>query len=748
MDKKVFDVLKKTKKAISLDKLFEKLEVTTEDEKVEIKEILDSLVSKYEVFETPNHNYIAMSKTSYRRGHFYGNKNGSGRVVVTVDYIDGEGKHVVYNDEYLVDKDSALGAIDGDEVLIDIANKDRKGNKVGVVKDILSRDLEYIAGEVYRVGNAFFVKPVDKKKQNITIALNEEAIEGQRVEVALTESNSNNFYTGKIVRTFDHKDDPQEQEDDDILWEALKMGITNDFSDESILQLQHIPNKVLDTDKIGRHDITDWEIFTIDGKDTKDIDDALSCKVLPNGNRLVGVHIADVSHYIPWDSPLDKDARRKGTSSYLGGKVLPMFPHQISNGICSLNPNVDRLAMSVIMEVDKNGHVVNRNIWLSVINSKLKMTYDSVNGILKDGVVPEEYSEHADTLRELNKLALVLRKNRIKKGAVEFDRPELKVVLDENGILSGIDLRVQDVGENLIEEFMLLANENVDEMLEKNGSPVVHRVHDVPNEERMLNFLNLLEAVGYPFTKYGADELCSNKKALQELTAHIRNTGNLANMLSLSLVRCMSRAKYSHINIGHNGLAKENYCHFTSPIRRYPDLTVHRIVKDCLMDPENWKRNQRKWETRIPEICYHSSKMERASDDAEMEVFNRRCAKYMQQFVGQEFEATVIGLSDKGIQIQLDSMIEGRVRPKYLPGDYEYNPETFSLLSLGGNDDYYIGDRLSVTLRSSDPESKHIDFSINGKVCENKLIGVASKNKAAKVMAKTRDESKKKKTYR
>ena len=748
MDKKVFEVLKKTKKAISLDKICEKLEITNADERTEVKEILDSLVSKNEVFETPNHNFIAMSKTSFRKGHFYGNKNGSGRVIVTVDYIDGEGKHVVYNEEYIIDKDSALGAIDGDEVLIDIANKERKGNKVGVVKDILSRDLEYIAGEVYRMGTAFFVKPVDKKKQGITIALNEEAIEGQRVEVALTESNSNNFYTGKVVRTFDHKDDPQEQEDDDILWEALKMGITNDFSDESIMQLQHIPNKVLDMDKIGRHDITDWEIFTIDGKDTKDIDDALSCKVLPNGNRLVGVHIADVSHYIPWDSPLDKDARRKGTSSYLGGKVLPMFPHQISNGICSLNPNVDRLAMSVIMEVDKNGHVVNRNIWLSVINSKLKMTYDSVNGILKEGVIPDEYAEHADTLRELNKLALILRKNRIKNGAVEFDRPELKVVLDENGILSGIDLRVQDVGENLIEEFMLLANENVDEMLEKNGSPVVHRVHDVPNEERMLNFLNLLSAVGYPFDKYGADELCSNKKALQELTEHIRNTGNLANMLSLSLVRCMSRAKYSHINIGHNGLAKENYCHFTSPIRRYPDLTVHRIVKDCLMDPENWKRNQRKWETRIPEICYHSSKMERASDEAEMEVFNRRCAKYMQQFVGQEFEATIIGLSDKGIQLQLDNMIEGRVRPKNLVGEYEYNPETFSLLSLSGKEDYYIGDRLSVMLKSSDPENKHIDFSINGKVLENKLIGVASKNKEARVMAKTKEKTKGKKTYR
>ena len=715
MDKKVFDVLKKTKKAISLDKLFEKLEVTTEDEKVEVKEILDNLVSKYEVYETPNHNYIAMSKTSYRRGHFYGNKNGSGRVVVTVDYIDGEGKHVVYNEEYLVDKDSALGAIDGDEVLIDIANKDRKGNKVGVVKDILSRDLEYIAGEVYRVGSAFFVKPVDKKKQNITIALDEEAIEGQRVEVALTESNSNNFYTGKIVRTFDHKDDPQEQEDDDILWEALKMGITNDFSDESILQLQHIPNKVLDTDRIGRHDITDWEIFTIDGKDTKDIDDALSCKVLPNGNRLVGVHIADVSHYIPWDSPLDKDARRKGTSSYLGGKVLPMFPHQISNGICSLNPNVDRLAMSVIMEVDKNGHVVNRNIWLSVINSKLKMTYDSVNGILKDGVVPEEYSEHADTLRELNKLALVLRKNRIKKGAVEFDRPELKIVLDENGILSGIDLRVQDVGENLIEEFMLLANENVDEMLEKNGSPVVHRVHDVPNEERMLNFLNLLEAVGYPFNKYGADELCSNKKALQELTAHIRNTGNLANMLSLSLVRCMSRAKYSHINIGHNGLAKENYCHFTSPIRRYPDLFIHRVISEYLEKGYNLN------EDRIAELlakankyAESSSECEKIATKAEREAEDIKKAEFMEDKIGEEFEGIVSSSTSFGLFVELESTVEGLVRFENMGGNeyFEYDENRKTLVGEKTKRVFKIGDKVNIRVIEANKMIRKIGFEL------------------------------------
>jgi len=744
MDKKVLEVLKKTKKPISIERICEKLEITDSSEISEVKRIVDDYVGNYSVIKTPNNNFISIGKTSFRKGTFYADRNGSGKVVVITDYIDGEGKHVVNKDEYKVDKEDTIGAIDGDVVMIDIASrKDKKGVKCAAITDIINRELQYIAGEVYRVGSSFFVKPIDKRKQNITIALEGEAIEGQRVAVSLEESASNNFYKGNIVRTFGHKDDPVLGKDDDILWEAFKCGITDQFSDESLEQVKRTPKTVLDSDKIGRHDITGWETFTIDGEDTKDIDDALSMRVLPNGNRLLGVHIADVDHYVPWNSPLDKDAFRKGTSSYLGGKVLPMFPHELSNGICSLNPHVERLALSCIMEIDPSGKVVNSHLWTSVIKSDIKMSYTKVNGILKEGIVPEEYSVHADTLREMNKLALILRKNRIKSGAVEFDRPELKVELDEDGILKNISIRHQDVGENLIEEFMLIANETVDKTLESRGFPVVHRVHDVPNEERMQQFFNLLDAVGYGFDKYDAEECCRNPKALQELTAHIRNSGRLANMLSTNLIRCMSRAKYSHVNIGHNGLAKKNYCHFTSPIRRYPDLTVHRIIKDCILDIENGRRNQHKWETRIPEIAFQSSKMERAADTAEMEVLNMKCAEYMSQFVGQDFEATVIGISDSGIQIQLDNMIEGRIRPKNLPGAYEYNSETYSLLSLDGKEDYYIGDRLSVNLVSSDKGTKHIDFKINCKIEENKLVGVNTKNKEAKQMAKLRRASQK-----
>lgn len=735
MDKKVLEVLRKAKKPISLDKICEKLSVSDVSEREDVEKIINTYVSNYSILKTPNNNFVLMGKTSFRKGRFYANRDGSGKVVVITDYIDREGQHVVNRDEYPVEKENALGAIDGDEVIVDISV--RKGTASNVITEIVGRELQYIAGEVYRVGDSYFVKPIDKKKQTITISLDKEAIEGQRVAVVLDEGN-NNFYKGQIIRTFGHKDDPDMNNEDGILWQAFKCGISDKFSDESLEQVRRTPMVVLDSDRVGRHDITDWEIFTIDGVDTKDIDDALSCKILDNGNYLVGVHIADVSHYVPYGSPLDKDAFRKGTSTYLGGKVIPMLPHELSNGICSLNPHVERLALSCIMEVDPHGNVVRHDIWPTIIKSNIKMSYDKVNKILKEGIVDEEYVEHADTLRNLNKLALILRKNRIKKGAIEFDRPELKIVLDEDGELKDICIRRQDVGEKLIEEFMLLANETVDKRLENNGYPAVHRVHDVPNEERMQNFLNMLNAVGYGFVKYDAGECCSNPKALQELTEHVKNTGRLSNMLSSNLIRCMSRAKYSHINIGHNGLAKENYCHYTSPIRRYPDLTIHRIVKDCVLDDVNSRKNTYKWERTVPDVSFQSSKMERAADEAEAEVLSMKCAEFMSRFIGQNFEATVIGVSDHGLQVQLDNMIEGRVRLKDLSGGYECNSETYSLLSLDNKEDYYIGDRLSVRLKEADKVSKHIDFTINCKIEENKLVGVDSKNEDVKVKAKTR----------
>jgi ribonuclease R len=739
--KKYIDlVLKKEKKPANIEKILAKIEnlLKMEDNSFEklsteqIKEIEDILtvgVDNYDYILTPKGNYALISKTSFRKGKFSCNKNGDGFVNVTVSYTDKEGKNVVKVEKYGIIKEDAASAIDGDTVLIDIRGNGERPR----IEKIIDRNLENITGEVVRIGNSYFVKPIDKKKQNLTIALEGEAIEGARVAVDLVKQTSDNFYIGEITRVFNHKDDPSE----DILWEAFKCGIDDQFSKESLEQIKHIPNHVVESDKIGREDLTDWEIFTIDGEDTKDIDDALSCKKLDNGNYLVGVHIADVSNYVPENSPLDIDAARKGTSNYLAGKVIPMLPHELSNGICSLNPGVERLALSCIMEVSPSGEVVNYRITPTVIKSSLKMTYTKVNQILKENIVDSEYESHAETIRTLNKLALVLRKKRIKSGAMEFDRPELKLIFNEDGTVKDFSVRRQDLGENLIEEFMLLANETVDKHLSNNGLPCLHRIHDKPNEDRLVDFLNMLDAINLPYTKFDALECSENHQALQDLGNFIKDRGFISDMLSTNLVRCMSRAKYSPNNIGHSGLAKENYCHFTSPIRRYPDLTVHRILKDCCIDKTNVPKKIKKWEVQLPEIGEHSSKMERTADEAEQQTLRMKCSEYMEQHIGEEFEGTITGISDRGILVQLDNLVEGKVKPKYLFGDYVYNSETYTLLSIDGRDNYYIGDRLRVKVVAASKEEKTIDFEIVEKIKENTISDRNNSNQYVKSKAKT-----------
>ena len=538
------------------------------DDKNKIDEIIEKGLRNYEYIETNNGKISSIMKTSFRTGRFYGNRNGEGFVITRSFFVDKEGNQLSTEDKYGIDKANCNSAIDGDLVLIDIGNN---GVKPKVI-EIIDRNLENIMGEVIRQGKSYFVKPIDKKKQGLNIFLKGEAIEGQRVAVKLVEQTNDNFYIGEITRVFNHKDDP----DQDILWEAFKCGIDDQFSSKSLEQVERIPTSVLDSDKIGREDLTSWKIFTIDGADTKDIDDALSCRKLPNGNYEVGVHIADVSHYIPENSPLDKDAYKKSNSNYLANKVIPMLPHELSNGICSLNP------MSCIMELNKDGEVVNYRITPTVIKSNMKMTYDAVNGILKDNIVPEEYKDFEEELRTLNIIALLLRKNRILNGAIEFDKSELKPIYNMKGKIDDFSTRTQDLGENLIEEFMILANETVDKHLSKRGFPCLHRVHDKPNEEKLYDYLKMLDAIDLPFS-YDAKKCAESKEVMQELVEHIKDTGRLSSMLSTRLIRCMSRAKYSPINIGHDGLAKKYYCHFTSPIRRYSDLTEHRILKDCIL---------------------------------------------------------------------------------------------------------------------------------------------------------------------
>ena len=731
MKEQLITILRKAKKGISLDTICEKMGIEKEKEKIEVLNILKELVKNYDVYLSPGNNYALMSKTSFKKGTFYGNKNGDGKVHVITSYEDREGKLVTYEEDFYVSKEKTNGAMDKDYVLVDTANKD-KNNKKCSIAAVIERSIDKIYGEVCREGSFYYVKSADKRKNAIMVALSGEAIEGQRVEVTLTGAGANNFYTGEITRVFDHKDDP----DEDILWEAFQHGIDDSFSEESLKQLEYIPFSVREEDKAGCVDFTKWETFTIDGKDTKDMDDALSIKKLSNGNLLVGVHIARPSFYIPYNSPLDKDGRRKGNSYYLGGKVIPEYPHQLSNGICSLNENVDRLTISCIMEVTPDGQVVSRKVVPGVINSDKKMNYTDVNNILKNNVIVPGYESYIESLLQFNRLAHKLRDNRISKGAIEFNRSELKPIYDEEGRIVDFTVRTQDDAENLIEEMMLLANESVDLLLDKKNFPCVHRVHDMPSEERLEDFLNFLVAIGIPFTDFEAEEIKSNPQALQKLAEHILNRGKLTNILSTRLIKCMARAKYSGVNTGHRGLAKENYCHFTSPIRRYSDITVHRIIEDCIFDTKNITANVEKWKKRIVEIAPHVSKTERVADEAELAVLDMQCAEYMEQHIGEEFTATVIDLSGRGITVQLDNYVEGRIRLKDLPGEYIYNPETYTLISLNDKDNYFIGDVLKIKVKEASKKDKSIEFKVIEKLEENELHNVQELNNVVKVKAK------------
>lgn len=714
-------VLRKAKKPISLEKIFDKIEILDEnitklsnDQKAEIIEILERGCKDYDFYRTPNGNYTLFSKTSFVIGRFHGNRDGGGKIFVTRSYTDKDGKLLVKNEEIKVATENNKYAINDDIVLADCPN-----NGDAVIKEVIERKLSYVPGEVYREGTQYYLRPADKKRRNMTISLGTNAIEGAKVAVYLVEQTAPNYYIGEVVRTFGHKDDP----DEDIYWEAFKAGINTEFSEESLEQLKHIPQEVRDVDKIGREDFTEEEIFTIDGIDTKDMDDAIGLKINSRGNFELNVSITDIATLIPEGSPLDIDAFRKCNSYYLGGKVFPMFPHDISNGIGSLNEGVDRLTISVVMEFNPQGKRVGYRIVPSVINSKKKMNYDKVNEILKTGVVDPKYKSFEKTLHNMNKLALTLRKNRILNGAVEFNRPEPKLKYDDDGDVAALGVRTQDVAENLIEEFMLAANECVDTELSRRGLPCVHRVHDSPNEDKIQELLILLDAVNLPYYKYDAEELATNKRAFQDLIKHISGHGSLSNFLMVRAISCMSRAKYSPNNIGHYGLSKENYCHFTSPVRRYADLTVQRILWDCVFNknPKEVTKNVLKWKKKLPDICAQTSYYERVANDCENEVFRMQSAGYMEHEIGTEFEGTVVGVSNTGLTIELDDyLVEGFISTKDLKGEYTHSPDSYSLVSLEGQPNYYIGDKLKVQVNAASKSAHTINFGVVEKIMENK----------------------------
>jgi len=517
---------------------------------------------------------------------------------------------------------------------------------------------------------------------------------------------SRNKYLGKITTVIGHKDDPGI----DIKLIAYKHNIYEEFSNKALEQTDGIPIEVRESDKIGRTDLTDKLIFTIDGADTKDIDDAISYEY-KDGLHELGVHIADVSYYVTENSYLDKDALERGTSSYLADSVIPMLPHKLSNGICSLNEGVIRLTQSCVMKIDNKGNVIDYDIFPSFIKSRKKMTYNKVNDIIMRNNVDPEYVDYVDILNQMNNLAHILRNNKIRRGYIDFDLDEAKVIVDEDKNVIGIEKRVREDGEKLIEDFMIAANETVATHIYNMNLPFVYRVHDVPNSEKIDKFIRLVSIFGHKITGKFKD---LTPISMQKLLSQLKDAPQYK-ILSSMLLRSMRKAVYQRENIGHFGLGSKCYTHFTSPIRRYPDLMVHRLLRKYLYENKIDNETIDYYQANLDYITTQSSEREQAAVEAEREVMDMKMAEYMESHIGEEYEGTISGVENFGMFVELDNMIEGLVHINSLKGDY-YNlvEELLCLIGQNTKKRYTIGDRVKVKVVAASREARTIDFELVG----------------------------------
>ena len=479
-------------------------------------------------------------------------------------------------------------------------------------------------------------------------------------KVLIKPINEGHEHICEILRIIGHKNDVGV----DILSYVYQYEFDPVYSDKVMSEVETIPTEVSEEDIQGRVDLREETIFTIDGDDTKDIDDAISIKKLSPDTYELGVHIADVSHYVKKDGVIDRDAYDRGTSVYLVDRVIPMLPHKLSNGICSLNPNVDRLALSCVMNINTKGHVTSYKIFKSVIRSRKQMTYNCVNEILENNIIPEGYEPYVSDLNLMNELSNILRKKMVAHGYLEFNRPEPKILVDENCHPYEIELRSQRTGEKLIENFMIAANVTVAGFIEDMKVPGIYRVHDKPNKEKLQVFLKFLNSKGYnikaDINKFKVTDYQNLLKLFEGKDEEI--------MLNTMAIQTMSKAKYSDTNIGHFGIANKRYAHFTSPIRRYPDLTLHRLVKEYT--EHNTPQTVSYWQKKLFDIANQSSKKEQDAIDCERDVEKMKKAEYMEDHIGEIYEGVISGVCEFGMFVELPNTVEGLVRIEVLPGDY------------------------------------------------------------------------------
>lgn len=633
-------------------------------------------------------------------GIFRANKAGFGFLIVDEN-----------EDDMFIGRNDVGYAIDGDTVEAVIkkpANRLKGTAAEAKIVGIVERSLKTVVGKFILDGEkpkyAGYIKSKNQKiQQKIYIKKEPVVLDGTeiiKVDIDKYPTRGHDYFVGQVRDIVGHQGDVGI----DVLEVLESMDIVSDFPDDVLAEANAVPNAPTNKDLIGRVDLRQEVTFTIDGADAKDLDDAVHIKLLDNGHFELGVHIADVSYYVTEGSALNREAVARGTSVYVTDRVVPMLPERLSNGICSLNPNVDRLTQSCLMEIDRKGRVVNHQICQSVINTTFRMTYSDVNAILAgDDELAEKYQPIVESIHHMADLHAILEKMRVRRGALNFDTNEAKIIINDKGMPVDIVLRQRGVAERMIESFMLAANETVAEHFSKRKLPFIYRIHEEPKAEKLQKFLDYASIFGIHI--HGTANKIT-QQALQEFMAKVENKPG-ADVLNMMLLRSMQQARYSEHNHGHYGLAAEYYTHFTSPIRRYPDLLVHRMIREYTQVTDEKIEHFRQV---IPELATSSSTLERRAIDAERVVEAMKKAEYMEEYVGEEFEGVVSSVVKFGLFIELPNTIEGLIHITTLPEFYNYNERTMTLQGEKSGKVFRVGQPIKIKLVRADKETGDIDF--------------------------------------
>lgn len=665
------------------------------EQRDELKEILDALVEEGKVALSKRGKY-SKGHAEHYKGIFQANSRGFGFVAPE----DG-------GEDVFISEDNMLGAFQGDEVEYIITAAPSGRRREGKIVRILSHTVRKIVGLYEKSRNFGFVRPDNQRYLNdIYIPSGKEmgAMTGHKVVVELTSYGGEHAKPeGRIIEIIGHINDPGT----DILSIVMDYGIRTEFPEKVLNQAVRVGKEVSEADCAGRKDLRDWQMVTIDGEDAKDLDDAVSL-TMEGENYVLGVHIADVTNYVQERSALDREALERGTSVYLADRVIPMLPQKLSNGICSLNAGENRLALSCIMKISKTGEIVDHEIAETVICVDRRMSYSGVQKILQsDEQALKENEEFVPMILQMKELSDLIRERRGRRGSIDFDFPETKILLDENGKPVEIRPYERNDATKIIEDFMLMANETVAEEYFWRELPFLYRTHEVPDEEKIRKLSTFINNFGYHI--HVRNEV--KPKEIQKLLGKVEGTPE-EDLISRLALRSMKRARYTTENTGHFGLAAKYYTHFTSPIRRYPDLQIHRIIKENLRGRLNENRISH-YEEILPEVARKCSDHERSAEEAEREVTKMKKAEYMRARIGEEYDGVISGVTKWGIYVELPNTVEGLVHVADMKDDhYEFSEQEYELYGRHTGKTYKLGQRIRVRVADADKVQRTVNFEI------------------------------------